>query len=73
MGPAAEEGLTDLEREQLREVLTEFANRQMEALALIEPTEEQERFFASHADERVALGGNRGGKTTVPASTSPGP
>ena len=26
---------------------------------------EQERFFACHSGERIALGGNRGGKTTV--------
>lgn len=57
--------LTDAEREQLRAVLAEFAAREMEALALFEPMPEQERFFASAADERIGLGGNRGGKTTV--------
>lgn len=60
-----DEGLTELERQQLREVLAEFAQREMEALHLFEPMPEQERFFSSNADERVALGGNRGGKTTV--------
>jgi hypothetical protein len=57
--------LTDAEREQLRAVLDEFARREMEALALFEGMEEQERFLGSHADERVGLGGNRGGKTTA--------
>lgn len=57
--------LTDVERDQLRAVLDEFARREMEALALFEGMGEQERFFSSHADERVGLGGNRGGKTTA--------
>jgi hypothetical protein len=65
--------LTDAEREQLRAVLAEFASREMEALHLFEPMDEQERFFASNADERVGLGGNRGGKTTASASRLRGP
>jgi hypothetical protein len=46
--------LTDADREQLRAVLAEFASREMEALHLFIPMDEQERFFSSNADERVA-------------------
>jgi hypothetical protein len=59
------DSLTDLESDEFRGVLAEIAARQMEALRLFEPTAEQERFFASNADERLAIGGNRGGKTTT--------
>jgi hypothetical protein len=58
------DSLSPSEREQLQEILAEFAEREMEALSLFEPMPEQERFFASGADERIAIGGNRGGKTT---------
>lgn len=57
--------LSKVERAQLLEVLAEFAEREMEALAIFEPMPEQERFFASAADERLGIGGNRGGKTTA--------
>lgn len=57
-------GLTASERDELEGILAEFAEREMESLALFEAMPEQERFFSSPADERVALGGNRGGKTT---------
>jgi hypothetical protein len=60
--PAA---LTATEREALRELLKEYAKRQKDALKLFVPMPEQERFFESDAGERIALGGNRGGKTTV--------
>jgi hypothetical protein len=57
--------LTMMEAEEFKGVLAEIASRQMEAIRLFVPLSEQERFFASDAGERIALGGNRGGKTTV--------
>jgi hypothetical protein len=57
--------LTGVEAEEFKGVLCEIAGRRAEALKLFEPMPEQERFFASEAGERIALGGNRGGKTTV--------
>jgi hypothetical protein len=58
-------GLTEAERELYRKACDEIAKRAKESLRIFQPMPEQERFFASHAPERVALGGNRGGKTTV--------
>lgn len=58
-------GLSDSEKLLYRRVAAEIARRSEEALKLFQPMAEQERFFASHAPERIALGGNRGGKTTV--------
>lgn len=58
-------GLTEAERELFKRTCDEIAKRSAESLRLFQPMPEQERFFASHAPERVALGGNRGGKTTV--------
>jgi hypothetical protein len=57
--------LGELEAEEFRGVLAEIAARRMEALRLFEPMPEQAKFFASNADERLAIGGNRGGKTTT--------
>ena len=57
--------LTVLENEEFKGVLYEVIRRKSEALKLFIPMDEQERFFACHSAERVALGGNRGGKTTV--------
>jgi len=57
--------LTSRESSEFRAVLAEIASRRSEALRLFKPMPEQERFFASDAGERIALGGNRGGKTTV--------
>ena len=57
--------LTTLEGEEFKGVLHEIVRRQSESLKLFIPMPEQERFFSSHSGERVALGGNRGGKTTV--------
>lgn len=45
--------------------MAEIHSRQQEALRVFRPLPEQERFFASHAPERLALGGNRGGKTVT--------
>jgi hypothetical protein len=44
-------------------ILAEVARREMEALRLYQPMPTQAAFHASHADERVIRGGNRGGKT----------
>lgn len=57
--------LTATETEEFKGILIEIIARKSEALRLFEPMPEQERFFSSDAGERVALGGNRGGKTTV--------
>jgi hypothetical protein len=63
--PPAPSRLTVMEAEEFKGVLSEIAARQMESLRLFKPLPEQERFFASDSSERIALGGNRGGKTTV--------
>lgn len=57
--------LSALETEEFKGVLYEIVQRQSEALKIFEPTPEQERFFASECDERLCIGGNRGGKTTA--------
>lgn len=57
--------LTCLESEEFKGVLYEIIRRKSEALKLFAPLPEQERFFASDCDERLAIGGNRGGKTTT--------
>jgi hypothetical protein len=57
--------LTVVETEEFKGVLYEIITRKSESLRLFVPMPEQERFFASDAGERIALGGNRGGKTTV--------
>ena len=57
--------LTAIEHEEFQAVLYEIIRRESESLKLFIPMPEQERFFSSHSGERVALGGNRGGKTTV--------
>jgi hypothetical protein len=58
-------GLSESEKGMFRAVLAEIVSRRNESLRLFKPMPEQERFFASDASERIALGGNRGGKTTV--------
>ena len=63
--PADPTRLTGAESEEFKGVLYEIAARKSEALRLFQPMPEQERFFSSEAGERIALGGNRGGKTTV--------
>ena len=57
--------LSPMQIDDLREMLAEHARRAREALRIFVPTPEQERFFACEADERLAIGGNRGGKTTT--------
>lgn len=57
--------LTVIESEEFKGVLAEIVRRKSESLRLFQPMLEQERFFSCHSGERVALGGNRGGKTTV--------
>jgi hypothetical protein len=57
--------LSAMQVDDLREMVAERARRMRETLRLFEPTPEQERFFACESDERLAIGGNRGGKTTT--------
>jgi hypothetical protein len=57
--------LTGNEADEFKGVLNEIASRKAEALRLFIPMDEQERFFSCESAERIALGGNRGGKTTV--------
>jgi hypothetical protein len=57
--------LTGVEQEEFKALLYEIASRQSESLKLFKPLPTQEAFFASEASERLAIGGNRGGKTTV--------
>lgn len=57
--------LTGVEQAELQGVLYELYARENESLRIFAPMPEQERFFASDSGERIALGGNRGGKTTV--------
>lgn len=59
--------LSDLEREELRELVAELDRREQEALRLFIPMPAQAAFFASKAGERLVRGGNRGGKTVVGA------
>ncbi len=63
--PEGPSPLSAMQVEDLREMVAERARRMRETLRLFEPTPEQERFFACEADERLAIGGNRGGKTTT--------
>ena len=55
--------LSSTEQSEFQAILQELHERDCEALTIFEPMPEQERFFSSEASERVALGGNRGGKT----------
>lgn len=57
--------LTEVESDEFKGVLFEILSRKRESLKTFKPLEEQERFFASESGERLAIGGNRGGKTTV--------
>ena len=63
--PEPEIGFGDRDRRRLRAILAERSRRNRESLRLFHPLAEQERFFSSHAGERIVLGGNRGGKTTA--------
>lgn len=56
--------LSTMEQEDFAVAVAEKAHRSCEALRIFKPLPEQERFFASDADERLAIGGNRSGKTT---------
>lgn len=60
-------GLTTRERNEFRSTLAEIARRAREALRLFRAMPSQEAFFASHASERIARGGNRAGKTLIAA------
>jgi hypothetical protein len=65
VGPdPAELPVSELDNEEFRAAVEELARRQCEALRIFRALPEQERFFASEADERLAIGGNRSGKTT---------
>lgn len=57
--------LTVREADEFKSILAEIGSRRGEALKIFRPTPEQERFLSSDADERMAIGGNRGGKTTA--------
>lgn len=57
--------LTTVEAEEFKGVMYELISRRSESLRIFQAMPEQERFFESDASERIALGGNRGGKTTV--------
>ncbi len=61
---AAPQSLSTAEMDDFREAMAEKTRRQCEALRIFRPLPEQEKFFASDADERLAIGGNRSGKTT---------
>jgi len=56
--------LTGVEAEEFKGVLYEIHRRRNEALRIFTPLAEQERGFSNDACERLAIGGNRGGKTT---------
>jgi hypothetical protein len=64
-GLPKDEDISENEASQLRDILAELYRRDNEGLNLYEPMPDQELFHASQAPERVALGGNRGGKTIV--------
>jgi hypothetical protein len=49
--------------EQIQLIFAELVARKMEGLALYKPQETQEKFHASNARHRLALGSNRSGKT----------
>jgi hypothetical protein len=61
-GLPKDEDISENEASQLRDILAELYRRDNEGLNLYEPMPDQELFHASQAPERVALGGNRGGK-----------
>jgi hypothetical protein len=60
-----EEGLSSGKRKALRKAVMEWMRRSVQSLKLYEPLEHQKLFHESKAIERLALGGNRGGKTTI--------
>lgn len=57
--------MTLTERNQLHRILTERKRRRCEALKLFRPMKSQAEFLKSTAPERLARGGNRGGKTVI--------
>lgn len=59
---------TQANSRQLNDVLKELASRRREALRLYTPYPNQEAFHASRAKKKLAVGGNRGGKTLVCAA-----
>lgn len=63
VGKTIESRWSTREREDLQAVLAEIHSRSEESLKIFQPMPEQDRFFKSEAPERLALGGNRGGKT----------
>lgn len=60
--------LNEAKKRRLRRLLTEKANRSMETLRLYKPLPSQLAFHRSTAPERLAIGGNRGGKTSSVAT-----
>lgn len=57
--------LTMSESNLLAKILAERNRRRKESLRIFSPMESQEAFLASNAPERLARGGNRGGKTLI--------
>jgi hypothetical protein len=57
--------LSQAQAAEMRGVLAEILARRREALKIFRPMPTQEAFFASDAGDRIAIGGNRSGKTTV--------
>lgn len=57
--------LSQAQAEEMRGVLAEILARRRESLRIFQPLPEQEAFFRSESGDRIAIGGNRSGKTTV--------
>lgn len=55
--------LTQYERDQLRNLQEELADRRIEALRLYRPTPQQEEYHQCLASEVLVIGGNRSGKS----------
>lgn len=55
--------ISQFQREELRNLQGELANRRLESLRLYRPTPQQEEFHRCPASERLVIGGNRSGKS----------
>ena len=66
--PVEPPAFTQANAKQLNDVLRELASRRKEALRIYRPYPNQEAFHASRARKKLAVGGNRGGKTLVCAA-----
>jgi len=56
-------GMTQYEKESLKELQSELRDRRLEALKLYRPNENQEQIHACRASEVLVIGGNRSGKS----------